>query len=219
MIDLPRFNAYIRTQLPPIDSLRYATLMHLSANDSKLAQLCGTMDEYLAQAPTDELMMLQIVQPTISGPVIKALLLSSLIDGRVDIIGEAMGAGIAAPWPWIQRAAMFNQNEVRLVTLLASFEKAPLLERCAFISLATSRPETHRTMSLALILAFCSLETARTFWLLVGRALTGEHKTSVAEWVMGAIGKCPELLYASPLGVDAQREALEAAVNISTEKS
>lgn len=195
-MDWPRFTDFLRTKLPPIDSVDFAALAQLTAAASKQAQLLNTWDETIASLSIPELLMLAVSQDQPSAPVIKALFLATLIDGDISVCLRGIACGIAPQWHWIKPAASFDGTFQHLKQLLDWIEDPE--ERAAATVLATSQPRHALVVQIYLEAMFHdSPMHAKAFHALLWRALAGPYAQEVARWALRTLPNHLDVLYAS----------------------
>lgn len=194
-MDWPRFTDFLRTKLPPIDSVDFAALAQLTAAASKQAQLLNTWDETIASLSIPELLMLAVSQDQPSAPVIKALFLATLIDGDISVCHRGIACGIAPQWPWIKPAASFDGSLSDLTTLL--LDAGDSQARSAAVVLATSQPRHATLVRPELLMMFLVEHSAKAFHTLLWRALAGPYAQEVARWALRTLPNHLEVLYAS----------------------
>ena len=123
-----------------------------------------------------------------------ALLLSALIDDRIEIFRDAQIAdAIPAAWTWVSWADGFAGDEVELLGRLHGLDDHR--QRCGAACLATrNRPQA---IGRALLDGFRNAPMATVYHRLLGRALATANARSLAAGELSALGERLEVLFAA----------------------
>lgn len=142
-------------------------------------------------------------------PYVTGLMLSSLIDGELDIFDTAKTEGlIPAGWEWESWAYGFSGDEKELLNRLGGI--GPIRERCGAVCLAIRANPS--AVGIRLLKDFCTPAMAKVYHQLLRAALSSAQAPAIAASELARLADQLEVLFAAD--TDATLAALVKASDL-----